>query len=323
MNNPNKILVDQLKNGMTTMNLNFSFEDSNTYKSIGQYFDQKLTQTGTYGKGVLSYKGKWNANFTTFLGSNEKLGVYILVFCNKEGIVELEIFRKNFLNLQTNQELAKTLSVSNVKNVYITRPEATMDSPSKLESSIQETVNLQQKSVPKVSIEDNNLFIGGKTGNTCLQIGGNVTADFKLKSLVIIFKMKDQGSKNFYHYLLNNINTDYYTIVAFFMLNQLGRVQLSTLLKGIQSNLVKNYDVGKVATYSQTEERATTSFGKYVLRSLSGIKNKLNDEKVSEETQKLLINWIEKLKNEDGEKFKVLLSKLQEVLSNESEAKKF
>ena len=290
--------TNPVKDGMTVVQLNLSFSDAKCYEQVEKYFKEKLIKDGNLGQGVLSYIGRRNDDGTIFLGSNNKLGTNVLSFFDKKGMTEFELFRKDFLNLKDNVELSQKFTVSNLKASYVMIPPPEVRSPSQLSAMFEDTVQIQQKSVPKVSIDTGDLFVGGKTGSVFVQTSGVVNATLSVTRMVVSIKIKDKGGYSCMQYILNSIETDIYTIVAFLMWKQFTRIKLSKLLEYIIRNVVKNFDVGKVSNFSQEKERATTSSGKYVIRSLAGIKNKLLKELSSIETQVLFTSWFDAVYNE-------------------------
>jgi hypothetical protein len=285
--------IQSLVNGLTVQTLNITFEDENLYLTLLDYFNLLETQT-KFGQGILSYEGIATPNNSIFLGVNRRLDNYILHFSGTDGITSFEDFRKNFLNLQRNRDLCKNMSFSSIEANYIMDPRAQVYQTDFFDI-LERTVTMQQKSLPKVSKENNVLYIGGKTGATALQVKGLISLDLMLQKLSITLKLKQAAADKCFFLTKESIDASFETIIAYLILKQLARVNLSTLLEEINIDLTKNYVVGRVASYAQREERATTKSGKYVLRSLSGIKNKLEQREFSLETQVLFISWLYQL----------------------------
>lgn len=298
------MILEKLKDGITIIQINISFNDSACSERIKEYFDKKLTEPGNLGKGVLSYDGFWNEERTVFLGLNHKLNTFVLTFAEKLGMIEFETFRKDFLNLTVNQAIASKLSISNLKAVYILNPPSMVETANQLSPALEEIVQIQQKTVPKVLIDSGNLYIGGKTGHTSLQITSITGADLKVNKMVTSLKLKDRSGASCMALVLSSIETDCYTIVAFLMIKQMSRLNSTKLLTSLCESLRKNYEVGKVSNYAQVKERSSTSSGKYVNRVFSALTKKLTTEETSVETQSLFINWMSKLYNEEASNIK-------------------
>jgi hypothetical protein len=165
-------------------------------------------------------------------------------------------------------------------------------------------VQLQQKSIPKFTKTANVLCIGGKTSAINVKLQPAPSADLSVKKIVSTLKLKGNKGDQFMTLLRSSIDVNVKTLVAYTVINQLSRGNLSVLLEHIRKDLIKDYDVGQVVTYAQSKKRATTTHGKYVQRSLSGIRNKLLLQDISGEVQVLVIDWLTKLYQQDRTKIK-------------------
>lgn len=298
-----------LKDGMQCETLNLTARTSKSRSLAKTYFETKLQKPSNKGKGVLTYNGFSNESGTVFLGSNTKLKTTILSFSNQEGIQEFEQFRKDCLNLQENAEAVSGFTVSSIKAFALMSPPLGGRTSTELEKTFLQCVQTQQKSVLKTSIENNMLMVGGKTGSIFVQVRGIISTDFSVKKLLVSLSLKDKAGANFMEYLLGSIGADVNSIIAFFMVKQLRRITLTNLTTYIIESLVKSFNVNMVTMLSQKKERATTSKGKAVLRSLSTVLNKLISADSTAETKVLLAQWVATMYNQyleeipDGEEF--------------------
>lgn len=296
-------IVD-LKIGMRVERITFSIKSLEAYKAIQTFFQSVLETPGTFGRGLMAFAGSYSSDNTIFLGINTKLESRVLSFINDENQVSLQSFRDDFLNLTENEGIKKQLSISSVNAIYVTEAPETVNISSDLIELFETSIKMQQKSVPKFVIDKGALYIGGKTGATSLKIQGSVASDLNVKFIVLNLKLKDNAADNFYRYLSESILVDCSTVIAFVILNQLGRTTLSPLLTEIQTKLIKDFPVGKVVNFAETKQKSTTKSGKYVIRSLNGITNKLKDAKTCSETQLLFENWFVELETKHRNEIK-------------------
>lgn len=294
--------------GVAVEKITFSIKNQETYVKIKTFYSANLKLAGQLGKGLMSFDGFFNEDKSTFLGSNSKLGTKILAFSKAEGLDMIKTFRTDFLNLSENEGCKEHLSISNVTAIYVTNTHEGIAVSSDLTNVFEQTVQMQQKSVPKVIIEKGILNVGGKTAASNIQIEGSIAADLKVKFLTIRIKLKDQSGSNFFKVLSESIQVDVETVIAFFIVNQLSRVTSSNLVSNIKTALIKDFPIGQVVNFVDTKEKATTKGGKYVIRVLSGLSKKLEDSNTSKETQNLVLAWVDKLSTKDPNFFEKVIS---------------
>jgi hypothetical protein len=241
---------------------------------------------------------------TVFLGVNKKLQTYLLAFSSDKSVELVELFRKNFLNLSENKELVELLSLASLDAYCIHPSPSSITNDEQLRLAFEETVQLQQKSVPKFTKTANVLCIGGKTSAINVKLQPAPAADLSVKKIVSVLKLKGSKGDQFMALLRSSIDVNLKTLVAYTFINQLSRGNLSSILEHIRKDFIKDYDVGKVISYAQSKTRSSTTHGKYVQRALSGIRNKLLMQDVSSEIQSITVGWLTKLYQEDRSKIR-------------------
>lgn len=299
---------------------NISLSNRQAIEAVKGYFRPFQGTFGKYGRGILTYDGFYYENMSVFFGHNKKTKCSIIVFLGDEGTKQLEKFRDNFLNFAPNQHLAEFFTLSNLQAAIQMPAPNFIKIGSDAVKGFEATVKAQQKSIPKVSMKNNEiLFVGGSTGKMTLEIKGISDAAGRVKNLEVVFRAKDQGNNQAMLTFLNSIDSTANTIVAFLMLKQLGRVTLSPVLEHIREKLIKSYAVGNVIEYAQLTPRATTAHGKFILRPLSGIRNKMLKESSAEEAADLFAEWFKVLVQEDLRSipnYQQFLAQLTEALKN-------
>jgi len=306
-------LLTEFAPGLVVGSIRFTMTTT-CYLEIAKYFKTSLKQPGKFGKGIMCYQGEYSDDGNVFLGRNKKLELNILVFLDHSGMQELERFRSDFIDVKTNQKLIEDLTVSGIEAFHFSLKPNDVNTGMDLQREFETSVTIQNKSVPKVSITRNSLYIGGSTGKICLEIIGNVGVDQKVRGIICRINLKD--GKTFTQYMYKSPGVNVETLTAFQILSQLSRVNQSVLFSSIQSNLIKEFEVGKVITISQEKTKATTKSGKYVLRSLAGIKNKISSNKTAVEAQTLMQIFFENEKDDSKiEKFKEVLANVLNSLN--------
>ena len=91
--------------GLSVDVVRMSIKGLKSYSLVNKFFQDKLLTQGFLGKGLMKYQGRFSAENSVFLGENKKLDVQILVFSGELGMTELELFRKDFLNVDTNKAI--------------------------------------------------------------------------------------------------------------------------------------------------------------------------------------------------------------------------
>lgn len=307
-----------LKTAMKLENINLTTRIKKSRALAKKYFQAKLIKPAKKGRGVISYEGFTNERQTVFIGLNKKLDTTMVSFSGQEGMQEFEQFRKDALNLAENKEASSGFTISSIKALVSMDPPQGVKTSGDLAKMLEQTVQAQQKSIPKASVDKNKLFIGGQTGNTCVQIHGLIERDSSVKKLLVSVCLKDRSGKNFFEYVLGAINSDFNAILAFFIIQQLGRLTLTDLTDHVIKFLVQSFEVSRVSGESQIKARSTTSKGKAVIRSLKALLNKLVCSDTTEETKILLKNWVSQVYNEhlqeisEGQK---LVEEILEILN--------
>jgi hypothetical protein len=176
MKNSLKKNKSSFEKGFTLGALNLSIP-SNNFQVVGKFFGKFLKESGKLGNGFLAFDGLWDDTKSLFVGTNSKLGINIVHFNGKEGLKFFEIFRKDFINLEVNKEIVESIKVSKVQAVFVQDVPYTINSQKDVELAFEEVITTQQKSVPKTSVSNGSLLIGGKTGSLNLEITPLVEAD--------------------------------------------------------------------------------------------------------------------------------------------------
>lgn len=278
---------------MTVEKVTFSVKTDRAFEACKNYLADILKTKGLSGKGLMTFEGLYSDDKDVFLGVNKKLESKILTFNGETGQKRLDSFRSDFLDLTANDYLRDELSISSLNAIYVLNKPDSVAVATDLQETFEKTIQIQQKSIPKMLIDKGALYIGGKTGASSLKIDGSVTADLQVQYLVLNLKLKDAAASNFFSLLRDSIQVDCPTVVAFTISNQVSKTTQSQLLKFIQTSVVKDFSVGKVVNFGNMKQKSTTKSGKYVLRALSGLLNKLKDTKTGAETQVIITEWLE------------------------------
>lgn len=239
----------------------------------------------------MAYSSMTNEDSSVAVGTNLKLGTHIVVFKGETGLALLDKLRTDFLDLADNKALLEGISVCSLEATYVSLCPDTVKTFSDLIKAFETTIQVQTKTLPKVSIDKSILFIGGKTSTANISIKGNVDNDLSLKLIITDLKLKDKSCVKFYESLQGSIGVSTDVLIANSILNQLSRISATSLVEFIRVSLIKNFDVNKVIVLNQVTARTTTSSGKYIQRALSGIRNKMSDAKTANESQALFIDW--------------------------------
>lgn len=291
MLNPNsKKTTPQI--GMALKAIRMSIKDQNTLNEVIKFFSGQLTEPATIGRGVMQYTGEKSADGAIFLGTSTKLGLTGLMFFGTAGAIALDNFRGNFIDLTINEHHVANMNVTSIESVHVQYRLGFTSSISDFVSSVSNSVTCQQKTTPKVSLQENTLYIGGKAGASYVSIKPVVNADLTVSHIVSVQKMKEKSCNIFCETLKNSIKSSTTSVLAACMVNQLNRATQSPLISGISKQITRNNDLGKVIMSQQSLSRSTTKSGKFVMRVLSGLKTKLYLEQSSLETTDIFLGWL-------------------------------
>ena len=309
--------------GLIVEVLRMTLTDKTAVDAVTKFFNTDLTTSGTFGNGLMTYSGNYNDDRSLFLGTNSKLGMSIVVFINSPGMALFERFRNDFLNLSNNKPLVEKMSVSSLEATFVTYKPSDIRVADDFQNKVEEIVVKQQKTIPKLDLNKGVLYIGGRTGNTSLSLQSVVLGDLSVKYVATRLKLKDKSAQQFFSILNQSLESTTNAVVAYFMLEQLKRTVLTELTTDLRNRLIKEYDLAKVITTAQTKSRATTSSGKFILRALSGVLNKLRGEETRGESGSLLVEWFLKLSNNNDtvrkdslkvKDLKILLKQILDIL---------
>ena len=276
---------------MTLNVIRFAIKNEDTFKELQNYFKKTVNISSEQGRGVIKYSGNRNDDNSIFIGSCHKLGLRVLTFSNDNGAVELDKFRGDFINVTKNNEHVKNLSVTSFETTNVQFKHGPLVNINDFALAATNTVQSQQKTVPRISFENNVLYIGGKAGACCVAIKVTTNADQTVRYIVTTMKAKEKSCNVFWKSLQNSISSSTIAVLGACIVNQISRATQSPLLNAIVKHITKNNDLGKVIVSQQELSRSTTKSGKYVIRALSGIKGKLHSDQTSLEAQELFLLW--------------------------------
>lgn len=281
--------------GLVVNVLRTSLASPEVVKSVLEFFKTELTITDTYGNGLMAYTGKATPDKSVFVGTNTKLGLSVAVFNGSQGMALFEKFRNDYLNVAKNADKVAKITASSLDATFVSYKPSDVRVADDLQNRLEDIISKQVKSIPKLDLHKGALYIGGRTGNTSLSISGSVQGDLSVKYVVTQLKLKDKSAQQFFDTLKTSLDSTTNAVIAYSMLEQLKRTSLTELTTDIRNRLVKEYDLAKVATVAQSKKRSTTSSGKFVLRALSGVTNKLRRSETRDEAGSLLVEWFKGL----------------------------
>nr|YP_009492160.1 hypothetical protein [Pseudopediastrum integrum]YP_009492201.1 hypothetical protein [Pseudopediastrum integrum]AWI68779.1 hypothetical protein [Pseudopediastrum integrum]AWI68780.1 hypothetical protein [Pseudopediastrum integrum] len=301
--------------------INFIIKGKEIVAKILEFFEPILTIPGEFGKGALIYIGSWNETHTVFLGKSSKGNDYILHFTGENGEKELQNFRSNFLDLAENAAIVEKINISSVGILYLLEPKDGMKTETEFEERLEETIAGQQQTLPKVSGErGRKITIGGKTSSHNIVVEYHASSAGKIQKILVTVNLRDASAKKFYVFVLESINASIHDLGAFSIISLLDKVTLTPILQFMKDCFSKNYQVGQVAMYAQSKQRKTTTHGKFVLKALKGIENKMKTKASYKEAQRHLVVWVERLleKRSEYPDSHELFNQLRDILAKDS-----
>jgi hypothetical protein len=188
------------------------------------------------------------------------------------------------------------VSVSSVQYTFSVPAPSFCKAEPEFEQSLQKTVTVQPKSTPKVGLQNGSLIIGGKTSAFSGELGGLISAT-EVRAVNLSCKLDKAASQKLWGVLLANRESSLATCLATITYEQIGRLTQSPILEHMRTELAKGFAVGTVTVAAKGSTKAASKSGQYVLRSLSGVLNKLTTAESCFETQSLIIKWISTLKS--------------------------
>lgn len=281
----------ELKVNMTLKVVRFTIKSSEAYQAVVTYFKDTVKTPSTQGKGVMRYSGFENEDGSIFIGECLKLDLRTLMFSNERGSIELDKFRDEFINLTANKKFVEKMNVTSFEGINVQFKYGTLINVNDFEIAATNTVQSQQKTVPKISLDSNVLYIGGKSGANNVAIKITTNSDQTIRYIVSTIKSKEKSCNIFWQSLQNSISSPTTAVLGACVVNQLGRATQSPLLNAIIKHITKNNDLGKVIVSQQELSKSTTKSGKFIKRALSGVKSKLYNSQSTLEGQLLFLEW--------------------------------
>jgi hypothetical protein len=278
---------------------------------------------GTSGSGVLKYDGEYYFEKSVFIGKCDTTKKAKIQFFGQEGFNQATRFLSAYSG--ADESISDDFDLSSADFTYYCPPFTNTPQQRAFTTALEETVSLQQSNKVTVACHKGELTIGSKSSNSkfvsvsCEANAGNVSG------VIARAKVAGSGAKSLWASLKANAGGDIGSCLAsFLIMDLLGKVTQSPILVDIRNDVSKNYAIGKVVTPPPTQTggvKSSSRSGVYVLKSLSGIKNKLKDVSSNKETQGILAQWLSILVSETtipnhGE----LMRALQDALSGQPAA---
>lgn len=211
---------------------------------------------------------------------------------------------KSFMDKTPTVPATKGTGTLKFEGVRITsfKGSITLELPSNIVSreellvEFKKTAEMQVQKNPKVTLLKNELVIGSNTAENFVSLSPNLVlnrltsinltakfsdrSDSKTRCLDLLLNNKDNANKVWYHLIISVLSK----LTPSVLFNLLGNFLSSTINV---SNI--NMGAAKAGAASLSKD------GQTVNRSLTAVKNKLLKESSSQETQKLLLDWLVEL----------------------------
>jgi len=285
--------------GMEVNQINLSFPSPEAYKLISDYLVDDLKKAATDGKGLLAFTGKSNDDGSVFLGRSDKLSTYALRFKGPNGMKVFTKFRRDILNNQQHSEIVGEIKANMIQSAYMLVPPSEVNNSKDYINCLNELVQAQQKSTPRLLIEKGRLLIGGRAGANSLAISAETSAVKGITGIVISCKVKEAAAEKVWENLLTVSEATLETCIVYILIDNISRLSSTPFLEHCRNDMLKSYPVGKLS-FSSSSKQSNTKAGSYVLRSLTGVFNKLKTASVSQEVQSLLKPWLKSLVEQQG-----------------------
>jgi hypothetical protein len=262
--------------------LNIPVQNLQEIVKLKTFVEQVESKPAKYGAGLLGYVGTTNPEGTVFLGSNLKTDSHIVRFLNDDGL-------KLFEDLRNANVFSENL-ISTIEGQLKMPPPPGVNQLSQMTDLIEKTRDNQQKKRKSLIIKNQALEIGSKSSGGLVVIKPVAKANQAVVALEVLFCFKLKYAKDFGYTLQTNPTINIKDVIAFTIIDSLKFVTSSELLLYLTNTLQKNFSVSQVIG-SKADRKTLSKSGLYVVRSLTGILNKLKEPATSIETEAILLEW--------------------------------
>lgn len=274
--------------------------------------DARDYSTGT---GIFKYEGKiWN-NDSIFFGFCTSLNSGMFKFVGKEGLVQFENFRKDYLN---SQDVSIFSNFNCTCQTYCAIPLNQQVDKNQMLANFETIKEIQKKKQPKMVLKDEQFCIGSKnTGNFL-----NFSMLFAYESMVSRLKLFAKLSKDqsFFELLSVNAQVSLTNIVAYSLYQTLSKFVLIGFLIEVRDCVSQNHNFAQVIE-PKTSKIPLTQAGKTVSRSLTTLRNKLLHEDHSSEAKTVFLQWLQSFYklHAKSDLLKDLFANILRIFTNKSE----
>jgi hypothetical protein len=278
--------------GLRVVSLNSSFRDSRVDGVLLSFFGSSFfVKKKTIGTGVAKYGGVTNADESVFLGFCSTLNGHILTFSGETGLKAHQKFLQQFMLVPEFEEFSSLVHLSSVQAFQVCLPTEKFATPESYLHALEQFVQSQQKSIPKLEIKESTLSIGGKAGNNSIQISALKSVLGTVDSVVLVLKAKGPIANKIGNLIVSNKQTSVVDVIAFHIMQTLNSLSSTGFLEILKNDLIKMYAVGSILLHQNSEKNLFSASGAYVAKSLKGVSNKLYSEHHSAEVQELIREW--------------------------------
>lgn len=285
--------------GINLEPLSIQIQTPEAVEAVKQLFVSQVNSEGTSGNGILKYTGNYYfQDKLVFIGACQTTKNRKIQFIGADSLPKLQEFLNAYSNFST--ALQENFTLSTTSFTYYCPPFSNISELRAFVSALEQTVQLQVSQKPNVSYAKGELIIGSKKSSSsqCVTVTYESVNANNLSGILTRAKVAGAGAKALWQLIVANANSNIESCLASYSVDLLGKVTLSPILIDIRNDISKNYAIGKVEKAlpkAKGEGKSSTRAGTYVLKSLTGIKNKLKDPLASKEIISLLEAWLLKL----------------------------
>ena len=120
----------------------------------------------------------------------------------------------------------------------------------------------------------------------------------KVNGLIGSFSLKDKAASQLLTFYSQNPSATLFNMLSVILRDSVGRIKLNNTLLKIADEL-SQYISTSLVVVTTSASRATSASGKFVEKSLKGVRNKLKNVQDSKECQAVLISWARTLVEAD------------------------
>lgn len=277
-----------LKLGINLVGLSYDIKTKDQYVALLAKYGSKLTAESAFGAGFGRYQGRESADGSIFLGWSEKTFKGILVFSKQEGFEQAI----QFIELLKSSNLPIGFTSCSVGFGF--GPSSLIKTKEELDKGFQSLINIQRKSLPKVSVDKESVLLGGKTSEAFIKINGVIAANQTCLGSELFYKCNGKKVARLNDLVFQNDLTtiSLKTILALLVVEQLQTVILTPYLENLRSEILRSFDVGSVNVFVESKSLTKTAQGKSIQRILTSMKNKFFNKTTSKEAFSLFVLFL-------------------------------